>query len=124
MSGLESPKSYGSAYKFGVAKGVVENLHGVVEFMDDDVSERSSLCVIFQDSLAGFILSFCILVVLSRPSKFHFYTDVCLLLSKLFHQFAVFVLSSIVCTVRDNWFKFLFATFFEFFNVRDSWCRE
>ena len=37
---------------------------------------------------------------------------------------AVFVLSAIVCTVRDNWFKFSFATFVEFFNVRDSWCME
>ena len=85
MSGLESPESYGSGYKFGVAKGVVEDLHGVVEVKDDDISERSLLCVLFQDSLAGFVLSFCILVVLSRPYKFDFYTDVCLLLSKLFH---------------------------------------
>ena len=88
MSVLESPKSYGSGYKFGVAKGVVEDLDGVVEFKDDDVSERSSLCVLFQDSLAGLVLSFCILVVSSGPSKFDFYTNVCLLRSKLFHRFA------------------------------------
>ena len=37
---------------------------------------------------------------------------------------AVFVLSAIVCTVRDNWFKFSFAILVEFFNVRDSWCME
>ena len=37
---------------------------------------------------------------------------------------AVFVLSAIVCTISDNWFKFLFAAFVELFNVRDSWCME
>ena len=85
MSGLESHKFYGSGYKFGVAKGVVEDLDGILEFKDDDVSERSSLCVLFQNSLPGLVSSFCILVVSSGPSKFDFYTDVCLLRSKLFH---------------------------------------
>ena len=98
MSVLESPKSYASGYKFGVAKGAVEVLHGVFEFKDDDVSERSLLCVLFQDSLAGFVLSFWFLVFSSRPSKFDFYTDVCLLLSKLFQKFAS-PLSGRVCTM-------------------------
>ena len=75
MSGLE----------FGVAKGVVEDLDGILEFKDDDVSERSSLCVLFQNSLAGLVSSFCILVVSSRPSNFDFYTNVCLLRFRLFH---------------------------------------
>ena len=62
MSVLESTKSYGSGYKFGVAKGVVEDLRGLIEFKDDDFSERSFLCLLFQDLLAGFVLSICILV--------------------------------------------------------------
>ena len=61
--------------------------------------------VTFHPSLAGLVSSFCILVVSSGPSKFDFYTDVLLLYQ------AVFVLSAIVCTVRDNCFKFSFATF-------------
>ena len=127
MSVLESPKSYGSGYKFGVAKGAVEVLHGVFEFKDDDVSERSLLCVLFQDSLAGFVLSFWFFrlglpSLISTPTFVffspNFSTDLLLLYR------AVFVLCAIVCTVRDNWFKFSFATFVEFFNVRDSWCME
>ena len=94
----------GSGHKFCVAMGVVEDLDGILEFKDDDVSERSSLCVLFQNSLAGLVSSFCILVVSSGPTKFDFYTDVLLLYQ------AVFVLSAIVCTVSNNWFKFWFAT--------------
>ena len=75
----------GSGHKFCVAMGIVEDLDGILEFKDDDVSERSSLCVLFQNSVAGLVSSFCILVVLSGPSKFDFYTDVSLLHSKLFH---------------------------------------
>ena len=33
-----------------------------MDFKDDDFSERSFLCVLFQDWLAGFVLSFCFLV--------------------------------------------------------------
>ena len=61
---------------------VVEDLDGILEFKDDDFSERSSLCVLFQNSLVGLVSSFCILVVSSGPSKFDFYTEVCLLRSK------------------------------------------
>ena len=50
----------GSGHKFCVAMGVVEDLDGILEFKDDDVSERSSLCVLFQNSLVGLVSSFCI----------------------------------------------------------------
>ena len=115
VSGLESPESYGSGYKFGVAKGVVEDLDGILEFRvmmflrgHHFVSFFKIRWLVLCHHSVFWLFRLGLQSLISTPTFVFFIPSFSTNLLLLYQ--AVFVLSAIVCTVSDNWFKFWFAT--------------